>query len=102
MPPLGRFTGYAAAALALAALFALAWKLRDVLLLAFGAVVIAAIIRAIARPAIRRFPKREKLGVLGGVLVLLLFLSGVFWMFGHQISEQMRGLADRRRALRAR
>lgn len=94
-PPLGRFTGYTAAALALVALFALAWKLRDVLLLAFGAIVIAAIIRAIAQPAIQRYPKREKLGILGAVLVLLLFLSGIFWLFGQQISEQMRGLGER-------
>jgi predicted PurR-regulated permease PerM len=94
-PPLGRFAGYTAVALALAALFALAWKLREVLLLAFGAVVIAAIIRAIARPVIRRYPKREKLGILGAVLVMLLFLSGVFWLFGRQISEQMHGLGER-------
>jgi predicted PurR-regulated permease PerM len=94
-PPLGRFTGYAATALGLTALFALAWKLRDVLLMAFGAVVIAAIIRAIARPAISRFPKREKLGILGAVLVLLLFLSGVFWLFGRQLSEQVHSLGER-------
>jgi predicted PurR-regulated permease PerM len=94
-PPLGRFSGYVAAALGLVALFAVAWTLRDILLLAFGAVVIAAIIRAIARPVIRRFPKREKLGILGGVLVLLLLLSGIFWLFGHQLSEQMRSLGDR-------
>jgi predicted PurR-regulated permease PerM len=94
-PPLGRFVGYAATALGLVTLFALAWKLREVLLLAFGAVVIAAIIRTIARPAISRFPKREKLGILGAVLVLMLFLGGIGWLFGHQISEQMRGLGER-------
>jgi predicted PurR-regulated permease PerM len=94
-PPLGQFTGYIAAALALAALFALSWKLRDVLLLAFGAIVIAAIIRAIAGPLIRRFPQRETLGILGAVVVLLLFLSVVSWLFGRQISEQMHGLGER-------
>jgi predicted PurR-regulated permease PerM len=94
-PPLGRFTGYTAAALGLVALFALAWILRKVLLLAFGAVVIAAIIRAFARPAIRRYPKHEKLGILGAVLVLLLVLGGIGWLFGSQISEQMRGLGER-------
>lgn len=94
-PPLGRFTGYTAAALALGALFALAWKLREVLLLAFGAIVIAAIIRAIARPALRRYPKREKLGILGAILVLLLFLGGMFWLFGQQISGQMHDLGKR-------
>jgi predicted PurR-regulated permease PerM len=94
-PTLGRFIGYTAAALALAALFALAWKLREVLLLAFGAVVIAAIIRALARPAIRRYPRQERLAVLGAVLVLVLFLSGMAWLFGWQISDQMRGLGER-------
>lgn len=94
-PTLGRFTGYAAATLGLAALFALAWILREVLLLVFGAIVIAAIIRAIARPAIKRYPKREKLGILGAVFILLLVLSGISWLFGHQISAQMRDLGER-------
>jgi predicted PurR-regulated permease PerM len=94
-PPLGRFAGYAAAALALGALFGLAWQLRGILMLTFGAVVIAAIIRAIARPAIRRYPKRERPAILGAVLVLLLCLSGIFWLFGRQISEQMRDLGER-------
>lgn len=94
-PSLGQFNGYAAAALALAALFALAWILREILLLAFGAVVIAAIIRAIARPAIRRQPKHEKLAILGSVLVLFIFIGGVSWLFGHQIAAQMRSLGER-------
>jgi predicted PurR-regulated permease PerM len=94
-PPLGRFTGYTAAALGLVTLFALAWALREILLLGFGAVTIAAIIRAIAKPATRRYPKREKLAILGAVLVLLVLLSGIFWLFGRQISEQMRGLGER-------
>lgn len=94
-PSPGRFTGFAAIALALAALFALAWTLREVLLLAFGAVVIAAIIRAIARPAIRRHPKREKLCILGALMILLLFLGGTSWLFGHHISKQMHGLGER-------
>lgn len=94
-PPLGRFAGYAGTALALAALFALAWVLREVLLLAFGAVVIAAIIRAIARPVSLRFPRREKLAVLGAILVLLLLLGAIGWLFGKQISDQLHGLGER-------
>ncbi len=95
LPPLGRFVGYAAAALTIAALFALAWHLREILLLTFGALVIAAIIRAIARPLTSRYPQREKLGVLAAILALFLFVAGVSWLFGHQISAQMRGLGER-------
>lgn len=94
-PPLGRFAGYAAAALALAALFALAWQLRGILMLAFGAVVVAAIIRAMARPAIRRYPKREQLAILGVVLVLVLVISGIAWLFGRHISEQVHAFGER-------
>jgi len=79
----------------MAGLFFLGWRLRQILLLTFGAVVFAAIIRAVARPLIKRFPRREKLAVFGAVLALLLVLGGLFWLFGHQISAQMRDLGER-------
>jgi predicted PurR-regulated permease PerM len=94
-PSFGRFTGYCAVALGLAALFFLGWRMRDVLVLAFGALVVAVIIRATARPLLRRFPRREKVSVLSAVLALLLGLGGVGWLLGHQVSEQMRELQQR-------
>src|SRR4051812_6584300 len=95
LPSGGHFVGYVAAALGVAVLFFLGWRLRQILLLTFGAVVFAAIIRAIARPLIKRFPRREEFAVFGAVLVLFTALGGIFWLFGHQISAQMRGLGER-------
>lgn len=89
------FVGYTAAALGLLALFALGWKLREILMLAFGAVVVAAIFRAAARPWTRRHPNREKLAVGAAILAILVSLGGLFWLFGHQVSEQMRNLSER-------
>ncbi|WP_438479550.1 AI-2E family transporter [Oleiharenicola lentus] len=94
-PELPRFVAYVAVTLALSSLFVLAWGLREILLLTFGAIVFAAIIRAVAQPVIKRFPEREKLAVFGAILALLAGLSGLFWLFGHQIAEQMRGFMDR-------
>jgi predicted PurR-regulated permease PerM len=93
--PLAPFVGYVAAALAMAGLFFVGWRLRQILLLTFGAIVFAAIIRAIARPLIARFPRREKLAVAGAVLALFLVVGGLFWLFGQQIAAQMRGLGER-------
>ena len=92
---LGPFVGHVAAALGVAGLFFLGWRLRQIVLLTFGAIVFAAIIRAIARPLIKRFPRREKFAVFGAVVVLFAALGGLFWLFGHQISAQMRGLGER-------
>lgn len=94
-PPLSLFVGYAAAALALAGLFALSWFLREIVILAFGSVVLAAVIRAITQPLVRRFPKREKLAVLLAILGLFVFCGALFWLFGHQVSAQLRDFSDR-------
>lgn len=76
-------------------LFWLSWRLSGILLLTFGAIVFAVIFRAIARPLVKRFPQREKLAVLSAVVLLLAALGGVGWLFGHQLTEQLRGLSDR-------
>ena len=80
---------------AIVSLFALTWRLREIFLLVFGAIVFAAIIRSVARPLITRFPRHEKLAVFCAVLGLIAALGGLFWLFGHQISEQLRGLVER-------
>ena len=92
---LARFAGYTATALALVSLFLLAWWLREIVLLTFGAIVLAAIIRAIAAPLIKRFPAREKLAVAAAILALVLLLGGLGWLFGRQISAQLHGLSER-------
>ena len=93
--PLGRVAAYAAVVFAIAALFALCWMLREVLLLTFGAILVATIIRAGARPLMRRLKMGERWAVMLVALVLVLTGAGMFWLFGHQIASQLQGLSER-------
>lgn len=81
-------------AIALVGLALLAWRLRDMLLLVFGAVLVAVILRALANPLHRR------LGLPQGV-ALALTVFGIFgaiglasWLFGDEIAKQARELVD--------
>ncbi|QYM78740.1 AI-2E family transporter [Horticoccus luteus] len=94
-PSLGRFAAYVGVTCAIVALFALSWMLRDVCLIAFGALVFAVAIRALASPLHRRLHVPEGLSV-GIVVVLLVALAlGLSWLFGRQIAAQLEGLGQR-------
>jgi predicted PurR-regulated permease PerM len=80
--------------LGLVALVFLAWQLRTVIVLLFGAVVVATIIRAIADPCTNRLRVPEGLAVLLAVLVIVVLVGGVGWMLGNQIAAQTETLAD--------
>jgi predicted PurR-regulated permease PerM len=92
---LGRCAAYTAVACAIVAVFLLCWVLRDVVLLAFGAVILAVIIRSLARPLISRAGMRERWAILIVVLLLIVGTVGVSWLFGHQVTSQLRGLSER-------
>lgn len=93
--PLGRFAAYTAVGGAMMALFLLSWVLRDVVLLAFGAVILAVIIRALAQPLITRIGIRERWAILLVVVGLFVVTVGMSWLFGHQATAQLRGLGER-------
>jgi predicted PurR-regulated permease PerM len=92
---LGRVAAYAAVVCAIVAIFVLCWVLRDVLLLAFGAIILAVMIRAFARPLIRHMRIRERWAVMIVVLVLAAATAGLFWLFGRQVTTQLKGLSER-------
>lgn len=94
-PPLPRFVGYVAAACAIVAVFVVCWQLRSVLLLAFGSIVLAIVIRTLASPLTRRLRLSERLGVFTAVLLLAAVSLGLVYLFGQQISAQTEGLAER-------
>lgn len=87
--------GYVAAACAMVVVFVACWELRSVLLLAFGSIVIAIIIRTLARPLNGRCGLGERAAVFVAVLLLGFFFLGLFVLFGHQLSAQSTGLAER-------
>lgn len=95
LPPPGetrRFVTKTLIVLAIAAGFFLAWQLRSVLILLFGAIVVATIFRALADP-IRRTTKLPDSAAVGiAVLIIVGVLVSVAWIFGSQISAQWRVL----------
>ncbi len=71
------------------------WRILDVLLLIFGAVLIAVMLRALARPIARHTPLGEgvALAVSGLLIVATLVLAG--WLFGAEVQGQAADLIER-------
>lgn len=92
---LGRCAAYAGVVCAIVGVFALGWLLREVLLIAFGALVFAVAIRALARPLRRWLHLPEGLAVAVVVVLLVVLALGLSWLFGRQIADQMEGLGRR-------
>jgi predicted PurR-regulated permease PerM len=80
--------------IALAALALLAWQLRYVLALLFGAVMIATIFRAISDVLEKHLHFPERLAVLSAVLLIVGVIAAVVWSIGSQISAQYQQLAN--------
>ena len=91
---IGRFVSRALVVIALAAGAFLLWELRFVLVLLFGAVVVATILRAIAGPFVRwlRFP--DSLAVLSSVVVVAVIIAVAGWTMGAQIATQAQFVSE--------
>jgi predicted PurR-regulated permease PerM len=76
------FVGITALAVAL-------YALSDILLLAFGAVLVAVVLRTLARPIEAGTPLNERLALLAAGLGILAVLVGTGVLFGAQISGQL-------------
>jgi predicted PurR-regulated permease PerM len=88
-PPDALFVSRVFVVLAIAAFAYLLWQLTDILLLVFGAVVVATILRSFARPIARRtrVPQRWSVPVAG--LVILIGLTGVALLLGTRLRSQL-------------
>lgn len=69
------------------------WKLSDVLVLAFGAALLALLLRGLAHVVSRRTRIPEAWAVVPVVLLLLRSIVAVGWLFGSQIASQFNLLA---------
>jgi len=78
--------------LAAVLLVALAWTVRDTLLLVFGAVVVAVLLRALAAPLVRRAGIGPRPAVLVVVLALVAVLGLGLWLVGAPLAEQLQTL----------
>lgn len=71
----------------------LIWELRYVLVLLFGSVLVATIIRSIAQPFKTRLRLPDGLAVATSVLLIVVAVGGTFWLISSQISAQAEHLA---------
>jgi predicted PurR-regulated permease PerM len=89
----GAFVRRVLIVIALGALAALLWRLADVLLLAFGAVVVAVILRALADLIAAYAPSTKRWSLALAVLIILLILAAALFLFGRQMRAQIAQLA---------
>jgi predicted PurR-regulated permease PerM len=77
------------------ALVAALYLLSDLLLLVFGAVLVAVTLRAIATPIARETSLGQRFSLLAAGLGVLALLGGIAYVFGAQISDQLVALFDK-------
>ncbi|HEY8246824.1 MAG TPA: AI-2E family transporter [Hyphomicrobium sp.] len=82
-------------AIGIIAFAAALYVLSDILLLAFGSVLVAVVLRAIARPINRGTTLGQRLSLLAAGLAVVALLGTVGYMFGGQISEQLYALIEK-------
>ena len=82
-------------ALAIAGVALLLWALRSLVILIFGAVLVAVILRVIANPIRSRLRIPDSIALLTVVLLLAGLFGIAFWLFGAEVAEQSRNLQDR-------
>lgn len=92
---LREFTLRVLVVLGLTALALFVWRISDVLLMGFGAALVALLLHAIADPIRRRTGMREKLALAAAVLLVAAVLGGAGWLFGHELSAQFDELLRR-------
>lgn len=87
--PLGTFTGRVLVILLLAAAAFAVWQALNVLLLLFGAVLLAIGLRAAARLGARLTGERDGLALAGVVVLGLALFAAAGWVFGSVVAGQV-------------
>jgi len=99
MPPESRSDGaFLRRVLIVAAVGALAlllWFVVDILLLVFGAVLVAVLLRALAEPIARRTPLSDGWALAAATFALLVAVGLAGWLFGAEVRAQVAELAER-------
>ncbi|MGZ5822678.1 MAG: hypothetical protein ACXWJ2_01915 [Hyphomicrobium sp.] len=79
------------------ALAAALYALSDIVLLVFGAILVAVVLRTIARPIRAGTSMGERLALLAAGLGVLIVIGGTGYLFGSQIGDQLASLSASRR-----
>lgn len=80
--------------LGLVSLFLLAWHLRSIILMLFGAIVIATVFRALADRIVQWTGIRESLALALSILAILGTVAALFALFGSAIFAQVQVLRE--------
>lgn len=80
--------------LAVAAVALLLWRLRGLLILVFGAVLVAVVLSAMADPLRKRLGLPNVLALLLALAALLALFGTAFWLFGAEVIGQASALRD--------
>jgi len=89
------FVGLALVLLVVLAAAVLVWQLASVALVAFGAVVVAVLLRSLADPLRRHVGLNEGLALLASGVVVVVALAAASWLFGATVSRQLGDLLAR-------
>lgn len=81
-------------ALAMVVLALLLWRLRGLLVLVFGAVLVAVILSLIAHPIRERLRVPQGLALFAAVLIVIGLLVTCFWLFGAEVVQQSSALGQ--------
>ena len=82
-------------AVAIVCAVALAWSIRDVLIVIFGGLIVATLLRTLSDGISRITPLQGKSAVGMAVAVVLILLVGVGWAIGDLVLTQMETLRER-------
>lgn len=89
-----RFIQRALIVLLLAVLTLALWRLRELVMLVFGSVVVAAIFNSIASLVCRHTPLRHAAAVAVAVLTVLGLIAACGYLFGAEVGTQARALGE--------
>lgn len=89
-----RFAERVIIALAILGLGLLLWQLRGLIILVFGAILFAVILRIIANPLKRRFGLPDGVALLAAVLFVFGLFAIAFALFGAEVARQAQILSD--------
>ena len=73
----------------------MAWQLLDLIMLTFGAVIVATVLRSLAVSLERHARVPNKISVMTALLLVVLMIAAVAWLVGDPLAEQFENLRQR-------
>ena len=73
----------------------MAWQLLDLIMLTFGAVIVATVLRSLAVLLERHARVPNKISVMTALLLLVFMIAAVAWLVGDPLAEQFENLRQR-------